>query len=177
VVVSAAQVVPAAPAPFASIRNQIATDWIAGQAIIRAKAAASAISAKAAGGLSMADAIKQSGLTLPVRPMLARRLQISQANPEAIPALRALFGQAIGKSQIAPDTKGRGFFVIKTTKITPGNALMAMSVISQMRNELQQTTADDYARQFVGAIREDIKVRRNEAAVRIVKQQIFSTAN
>lgn len=177
VVVSATQVVPAAPAPFASIRNQIATDWIASQAIIRAKAAASAISAKAAGGLSMADAIKQSGLTLPVRPMLARRLQVSQANPEAIPALRALFGQAIGKSQIAPDTKGRGFFVIKTTKITPGNALMAMSVISQMRNELQQTTADDYARQFVGAIREDIKVRRNEAAIRTVKQQIFSTAN
>jgi len=177
VVVSASQVVAAAPAPFASIRERIATDWIAGQAIIKAKAAASAIAAKASHGLSLADAVKQSGLNLPVRPLVARRLQIAQANPEAVPALRALFSMTVGKSQMAPDSKGRGFFVVKTNKIIAGNPLMAVGVIAQMRNELQQTMSDDYARQFVSAIREDIKVRRNEEAIRAVKQQIFTSAN
>jgi peptidyl-prolyl cis-trans isomerase D len=177
VVVSAAQVVPAAPAPFASIRDKIANDWIAGQAIVRARAAATAIAAKASRGLSLADAVKQSGVNLPVRPLVARRLEIAQANPEAIPALRALFSLASGKSQMAPDTQGRGFFVVKTNKITPGNPLLAMGVIRQMRNELQQTMSDDYARQFVSAIREDIKVRRNEDAIKAVKQQIFTSAN
>jgi peptidyl-prolyl cis-trans isomerase D len=177
VVVSASQVVPAAPAPFASIRDRIANDWIASQAIVRAKAAATAIAAKASRGLSLTEAVKQSGINLPVRPLVARRLQIAQANPEAIPALRALFSMTAGKSQMAPDSQGRGFFVVKTNKITPGNALMAMGVIAQMRNELQQTMSDDYARQFVTAIREDIKVRRNEDAIKAVKQQIFASAN
>jgi len=177
VVVSASEVVPAAPAPFASIRDRIANDWIAGQAITRAKAAAIAIAAKASRGLSLADAVKQSGINLPVRPLVARRIAIAQANPDAIPALRALFSLTAGKSQMAPDAKGRGFFVVKTSKVTPGNALMAMGMIGQMRNELQQTMSDDYARQFVTAIRADIKVRKNEDAIKAVKQQIFSSAN
>ena len=46
-----------------------------------------------------------------------------------------------------------------------------------MRGELQQTMSDDYARQFVSAIREDIKVRRNEDAIKTVKQQIFTSTN
>jgi peptidyl-prolyl cis-trans isomerase D len=177
VMVAPAQIVPAAPAPLASIRDRVANDWVVGQAIVRAKAAATAIATKASQGMSLADAVKQGGVVLPVRPLLARRLQIAQANPEVVPALRTLFSLAAGKSRMVPDTQGRGFFIVKTIKITPGNALLQPGIIAQMRNELQQSTGDDYARQFVAAVRKDINVRRNEDAIRTLKQQIFASAN
>jgi peptidyl-prolyl cis-trans isomerase D len=88
-----------------------------------------------------------------------------------------LFSLAAGKSRMVPDTQGRGFFIVKTVKITPGNALLQPAIIAQMRNELQQSTGDDYARQFVAAVRKDINVRRNEGAIRTLKQQIFASAN
>jgi len=177
VMVAPAQVVAAAPAPLASIRDRVANDWVAGQAIVRARAAATALAAKASGGMSLADAIKQSGVALPVRPLVARRMQIGQANPEAVPALRALFTLAAGKSRMVPDSQNRGFFVVKTSKITPGNALLAPGMIAQMSSELQQATGDDYARQFVAAVRKDVNVRRNENAIKTLKQQIFVSGN
>jgi peptidyl-prolyl cis-trans isomerase D len=64
--------------------------------------------------------------------------------------------------------------VVKVNTIKPGNALLQTGLIAQMRSELQQAVADDYARQFVAAIREDVKVRRNDEAIRSVKQQITS---
>jgi len=177
VMVAPAEIVPAAPAPLASIRDRVASDWIAGQGIVRAKAAATAIAAKASRGMSLADAVKQSGVALPVRPLTARRMQIAQAPPEVMPALRVLFSQTTGKSRMVPDSQGRGFFVVKTGKVTPGSALLAPGLIAQMRNELQQSTSDDYARQFVAAIRKDVDVRRNEDAIRTLKKQIFTAAN
>jgi peptidyl-prolyl cis-trans isomerase D len=177
VMVAPAQVVPAAPAPLASIRERVTSDWVIGEAIVRARAAATAIAAKASRGMSLADAIKQSGVELPVRPLAVRRLQIAQASPEGIPALRTLFSQPAGKSRMVPDSQNRGFFVVKTLKITPGNALFAPGIIAQMRNELQQATGDDYAREFVTAVRKDVKVRRNEDAIKTLKQQIFTSAN
>ena len=177
VMVAPAEIVPTAPAPLASIRERVASDWVVGEAIVRAKAAATAIAAKASRGMSLADAIKQSGIALPVRPLAVRRLQIAQAGPEAIPALRTLFSQPAGTSRMVPDSQNRGFFVVKTIKITPGNALFAPGIIAQMRNELQQATGDDYAREFVTAVRKDVKVRRNEDAIKILKQQIFTSGN
>src|SRR5207253_3064149 len=68
--VSPAEVVGAAPAPLASIRDRVADDWVNGQAYIRARATATSIAAKASRGISLADAIKQAGVALPpVRPL------------------------------------------------------------------------------------------------------------
>ena len=177
VMVAPTEIMQAAPAPLASILERVTNDWVVGQAIIRAKAAATAIASKASQGMSLADAVKQSGVNLPIRPLIARRLEIGQANPEALPALRSLFSLAEGKSKMVPDTQGRGFFVVKTNKITPGNVLLALGMIGQMRNELKQATGDDYARQFVTAVRADVKVRRNEAAIKTAKQQMVANSN
>src|SRR5206468_9291339 len=73
-VVSPAQIVPAAPAPLASIRAQVATDWINDQAMSRARAAAKQVADKSSGGMSVADALKGLGVAIPPpRPVSARR--------------------------------------------------------------------------------------------------------
>jgi len=175
--VSPSEVVAAAPEPLAKIRDRVVGDWTAAQGLVRARAAAAAIAAKSSRGMSLSDAVKQSGAVIPIQPLKARRLQIAQANPEVVPALRTLFSLPAGKARMVSDTQGRGFFVVKVDKINPANALAAIPLIGQMRSELQQATSDDYARQFVAAIREDIKVRRNEGAIRALKQRFATSGN
>ena len=177
ILVSPSEVVAAAPEPLAKIRDRVAGDWSAAEGLARAKAAATAIAARTSQGVSLTDAVKQSGAALPVRPLKARRVQIAQANPEVVPALRTLFSLTAGKARMVTDTQGRGFFVVKVDKIIPANALAALPLIGQMRGELQQATSDDYAREFVAAIREDMKVRRNDSAIRALKQRFASAGS
>jgi peptidyl-prolyl cis-trans isomerase D len=175
--VSPGQVVAAAPAPFASIRDQIAADWLNDQAFQRARAAATAIAAKASQGVSLADAVKQSGVALPpVRPIAARRIQLANAQGQVPAPLRLLFTLTAGKSRVAPEP-GRGFYVVKVNKIVPGNATLQPALIGQMQNELQQSVAEDYARQFVAAVRADVKTKRNETAIQAMKQRLATSGS
>jgi peptidyl-prolyl cis-trans isomerase D len=173
--VSPAQVVAAAPAPIASIRDQVASDWVNGEAYARANAAATAIAAKASRGMPLAQAIKEAGVPLPpVRPLAARRIQIATAEGPVPPPLQMLFTLGQGKSRAQPEAQGRGFFVVKVNKIVPGNALLQPGLISRMQNELADTVAQDYAAQFVAAVRADLKVKRNEKAIQAVKARLVA---
>jgi peptidyl-prolyl cis-trans isomerase D len=174
VMVSPLQVVASAPAPLASIRDRVAAEWTMGEGLVRAKKAADTLAAKASQGVSLADAVKQLGVALPVQPLKARRLQVAQANPQVVPALRTLFSIQAGKAKMVPDTERRGYFVVKVNKVLPANALAALPFVGRMRAEIQQQNSDDYARQFVAAMREDLKVRRNEKAIQSMKQRFAS---
>ena len=176
VMVSPGQVVPAAPAPLASIHDQVATDWINDQAMQRARAAATAIAAKAAQGASLVDAAKQAGVALPpVQRIAARRIQLAGANGQVPPPLRLLFTLTQGKSQMVRDPGGHGFYVVKVTKIVPGNAMIQPALISQMQNELQQSVSEDYAREFLAAVRADVKAKRNESAIHAMKTRLVAS--
>lgn len=178
VMVSPAQVVPAAPAPLASIHDQVVTAWIDYQALQRARAAATAIAAKANQGASLADAMKEAGVALPpVRPIAARRIQLAQAQGQVPPPLRLLFTLVSGKSRSIAEPTGKGFYVVKVTKITPGNALLQPALIGQMQTELQRSVAEDYAREFMAAVRADVKAKRNESAIQAMKARLASSGS
>src|SRR3954447_10312433 len=174
VMVSPAQVVPAAPAPLAKIHDQVVSDWTNDQARQRAAAVAVAIAAKASNGMSLADAVKAAGMALPpVQPLAARRIQIAQ-NGQVPAPLRLLFSLGQGKSRMAPDPGGRGFYIVKTNTIIPGNALLAPGLISRMASQLSQTVSEEYAQQFQAAVRAEMKAKRNESAIAAEKAQLIS---
>lgn len=176
VLVAPGQVVPAAPAPLDTIRNQVTSDWLNDQARRRAHEAAVAIAAKASAGASLADAVKQVGVTLPpVRPIAARRIQLAQAQGQVPPPLKLLFTLVQGKSRIAAEPTGRGYYVVKVTKVVPGNATLQPTLIAQMQNELTQGVSEEYARQFVTAVRAQMKAKRNEAAIQAMKSRLATT--
>lgn len=178
VLVSPGQVVPAAPAPLASIRDRVAADWITAEAIKRAKAAADAIAAKAAQGASLSDAAKQAGATLPgAMPLAARRIQISNANAQVPAPLRTLFQVTQGKARVVAVPGGKGFYVVKVNKVVPGNALLQPALIGRVQSDLQQAVAEDYARQFTAAIRAEAKAKRNESAIAAAKSKLASGGN
>jgi peptidyl-prolyl cis-trans isomerase D len=175
-VVSPGQVVPAAPAPLASIRDQVASDWVNDQAMQRARAAATQIATKASGNVSLADAMKSVGVALPpARPVAARRIQIADAQGNVPPALRILFTTGAGKSQMAPNPQGGGFFVVKVNKITPGNALLSPGLIGQVQGELSQAVSQDYAQQFVADLKREMKAKRNDSAIQAFKTKLVNS--
>ena len=174
--VSPAQVVPAAPAPLAKVHDQVANDWINSKATERARAVAAQIESKVEHGVPLADAMKQSGTPLPpVQPLALRRIQIATAPGPVPPAAKMLFVLGQGKSRMFPDPRGFGFFIVKVDKITPGNAMMQPALIGQMQNELQQGISDDYARQFLAAMREQLGTKRNESAIQAMKARLASS--
>jgi peptidyl-prolyl cis-trans isomerase D len=175
-VVSPSQIVPSAPAALASIRDQVASDWVNDQAMQRARTAAEQIAARASGNVSLADAIKGAGVSIPApRPVAARRIQISDAQGNIVPALRLLFATGAGKSKMAPNPQGGGFFVVKTNKITPGNALAAPSLISQVQSQLNEASSSDYAQEFLASLKREMKVKRNESAIQAFKARLVSS--
>jgi peptidyl-prolyl cis-trans isomerase D len=174
--VSPAEVITAAPAPFANIRAQIAKDWITSQATARAKAAASSIAAKASAGMSLTNAVKASGVSLPVvRPVAARRIQIATANGPVPAAMQSFFSLAQGKAAMGVAAQGPGFYVVKVDKIVPGNAMLQPGLISRMQNELQQPLSQDYAQSFLGAVRSEMKLHRNDSAIAAMKARLVSS--
>jgi peptidyl-prolyl cis-trans isomerase D len=174
--VSPAQVLPAAPAPLASVHDQVANDWIQQQAAERARSVAAAVEAKVEHGASLVDAMKAAGTPLPPpQPLKAKRIQIATAQGPVPEPLKVLFTLGPGKSRMFPDGQGRGFFIVKVDKIEPGNALLQPGLIAQMQNELQGALSDDYAREFSAALRNQLKAKRNESAIQAVKASMVSS--
>ena len=170
-----AQIVPAAPALLAAIREQVATDWINDQANQRARTAASQIAARASGNVSLADALKSAGVYLPPpQPVAARRIQIANAEGNVPPALQVLFSIGAGKSQMGANPQG-GFFVVKVNKISPGNALLSPGLISQVQTQLGQASSQDYAEQFISDLKREMKAKRNESAIEAFRARLLSS--
>lgn len=172
-VVAVDRVIEAAPAPLAEIRDRVREDWIHRKASDRARALATQIAAKVARGTPMERAMAEAGVSLPpVESLTARRIQISQANQDAIAPLRMLFSLAEGKSRMVADPRDRGFFIIKTNKITPGNATTNPLLIAQTQTEFQRAVPDELGQQMVVAMKVDQGVTRNEEAIEAAKRRI-----
>ena len=143
------EIVPAAPAPLANIRDQVTNDWINDQAMQRAQRPPPRSRRRPTGNVSLADAMK------------SRRHCYSAIAADRCPANpdRRRSGKCPAGAKILftvapagagwPQTQGGGFFVVKVNKITPGNALMSPGLIGQVQGELSQAAAQDYAQQFI----------------------------
>lgn len=174
VVVAPTRIVPAAPAPLAEIRDRVRADWINQKATERARNVASAIAQRAAKAPLQA-AVKAAPVPLPApEPIKARRLELAQFEGRVPPALGLLFSMGKGHVRAIPNQQAGGFFVVKVDEITPGNALNAPSLITQTQQQLQQSLSEEYALQFLNAIRQDVGIRRNDKAIAATKSRIVA---
>lgn len=164
--VAPANIVPTAPRRLAEIRPLVRSDYIAGESDKRAKAAAERIAAKVSSGTSLEQAVREAGVPLPSpRPLAARRIQIANAEGQIPAPMQMLFTLPEGKSRMVRDDQGRGYYVVRTDKIVPGNALLQPGIIARMQGELQEGKSDEYAREFLAAIKADVGVSTNQKAV------------
>ena len=176
--VGAEDIVGAAPAPLASIRDQVAADWKLKQARDRARNAASAIAAKVAKGAAMSEAVAAAGVRLPAPEKVAkRRIELSAFGGRVPPAMGMMFSLSEGRSRMVADPNGKGFVIVKVTKIIPGNAVLQPGLISRTQSEFQEAAAAEYAEQMTRAIQADVGVKRDDAAIAAAKTRITGGGN
>ena len=164
---------PAAPAPFAAIRDRIAADFKAKRASDRARAAATAVTNALNRGASFADALKQAGQPLPApEPLKVRRLQLQQFQGQVPPPLQMLFSLSAGKARVVAAPDGQGYFIVKLNRIVPGDASTQPALVARVQSDFNETGSRELAQQFINAAQAELGVRRDEAAIAAAKRRL-----
>ena len=167
------RVIATAPAPFATVRAQVAEDWIAKRSSDRARAVATAIAAKVARNIPLSRAVAEAGVALPnIDQFAARRIDLARMGDQVPAPVRMMFNLAQGKSRMVAAPNGQGFYILKVVKVVPGNALNQPGLIARTQAEFSEVASQEYAQQFVGAIQAELKVRRNDKAIAEAKRRL-----
>lgn len=169
-------VVPATPAPLAKIADQVRKDFVARRANDRAAAAANQVLAAVNRGTPLAEALaalKQAGVRPPEAIDLRRGAlaQFAQQGQEVPPPLRIFFTLAPGKAQRAAGPSG--IYLVKVDRIVPGNAATNPTLIAQELTSLQRSASEELALQWLTAAQKELKVSRNEDAIKAARQRIL----
>ena len=169
------RIIESAPAPFATVRAQVANDWISKQAAERARAVASAMAAKVGRNIGLEKARTEAGVALPALDHIAlRRIDLAKMKGQVPAPVRMLFSLGSGKSRMVAAPNGEGFYIIRVLRIVPGNALNQPMLIGRTQAEFGDVAGEEYAQEFVGAIQADLKVRRDENAIADAKKRLIS---
>ncbi|MGN6377230.1 MAG: SurA N-terminal domain-containing protein [Sphingomonas sp.] len=177
-VVSLAKVIPSAPQPLAKVHDQVMRDYVIDQQEQQARKIASTIVAAVNGGKSMRDAFAAAKLPLPpVQPVHATRAQIMASQQGTPPALAAMFSTPANHAKLLPAPNNAGFLVVYTETVTPGDASGKPDVVKATRQSLGQFVGNEYAQEFASAVRQQVGVTRNEAAIAKLKQELAGDAS
>jgi peptidyl-prolyl cis-trans isomerase D len=68
-----------------------------------------------------------------------------------------------------------GWFVIRLEDIEPGKLVPGDPAVAQLGRELGQLSGREYAEQFRTAVRKELEVKRNPAAIRSVRDRLAGT--
>lgn len=171
--VAVTRAVPAAVPPLASIRDRVKADLIVRRASERARAVASSIVARINAGTPPAQAFAQAQVKLPpVQTLTATRREIARSNAQVPPPMAMMFSLPRGKARLLPAPDGRGWFVVYLDRIVPGDASTEPALTKAVRTQFAEIMGEEYARQFTAAIRTELKVERNEQAVRKLRGEL-----
>jgi peptidyl-prolyl cis-trans isomerase D len=175
--VATGDVTRAAPRPLAEIRDQVAGQYRQDQAMKAARAIAQQIVNKINGGTPVGTAIAQSGARLPApRPVNASRQQLSALGARVPPALSLLFAMAPKKARLTAAPEGEGWIIVYLDAIQRGDATSDKAAITGVGRELGRLSGNEYAEQFVEAVRRQIGVKKNDAAIARVRSELAGGA-
>ncbi|KQN40374.1 hypothetical protein ASG37_00750 [Sphingomonas sp. Leaf407] len=175
--VATGDITRAAPRPLTEIREQVAGQYRQDQAMKAARAVAQAILTKVNGGTPLSAAVAQAGVRLPApRPVTASRQQLAQLGGQVPPALSLLFAMAPKKARITAAPDGTGWLVVYLDGIQRGDASADKAAIAGVGRELGQIGGNEYAEQFVEAVKREVGVKRNDAAIARVRGELAGGA-
>ncbi|MEN9288479.1 MAG: hypothetical protein RL317_102 [Pseudomonadota bacterium] len=160
------RIIAAAPRPLADIRARVTADFIAERASKSARRAAELALGKANAGAGLAG----SGGT--VRSLSARRADFLKAQIAPSPDVQQLFDLRVGKARLVPSADRQGWVVVKLERIEPGNLAEDPSLIAAMQSQLSNAIGREYTEQFATAVKKEMKVKRNEEAIRGLRKNL-----
>lgn len=171
------KIIPAAPRPLASVRDQVVAEARLDAASRAAKKAADAIVAKINAGTPMAQAVAGAGLKLPQpEPAGGKRLEIARAGAKVPPPLALMFTMPQKRAKVLEIPNGQGWFIVYLDKIDRGNTTLEPGLIQATQQQLSRVVGDEYAAQFVTALKVQVGAKRDNAAIDAVKRSLLGGA-
>ncbi len=167
-----AEIVPATPAPLAEIGDRVGIDYATAQGSDLAKKAAQTIVAAIAKGTAMNAAITAASPALPqAQPVNLSREQL-MSQQRVPPPLALLFSMAKNSVKQLEAPGKQGWFVVwlKDILLPPTNDNDPM--VAQMRDQLGPVLGQEYEWQFARAVRAQLAVSQNDAAVKALRDQL-----
>jgi peptidyl-prolyl cis-trans isomerase D len=174
VIFEVARIEEASAPPLAQVRDQAIAGWKRAQGAGLAKAAAERIAAKVRGGTPLAAALaaenkpglERETVDLERRELLARR------QGRLPPPLVLLFSMAEGTVKPLEAPRDMGWYVVNLEAITTAPLDNEAELVAQTRQSLASTLSEEYRRQATAAMRKEVGVTRNDAAIAAVRRQL-----
>lgn len=167
------QVTPSAVAPLAEIRPDVVAAWRLSEGSRLAKAAADRIAAKVARGTAYAAAVAAERPGLPAADAInLSREELAARRERVEPPLALLFSMAQGTAKPLQAPRNEGWFVVDLDRIELGTLAPGDPLAAQARSELATTLSSELTQQAVAAIRKEVGVETNRAAIDAVRKQL-----
>ncbi len=172
-------IVESAAPPLAQISERVKTDFARAQAAKLAQKAAQRILAKVRGNTTLAAALAAEktpsnkpipapdAVTLERRELLARR-----AGQNVPPALVLLFSMAEGTVKLLEAPNNQGWILVDLEEIESKTLEPGDPILAQAREQLAPTLSSEYSAQLTKAMREELDVEKNAAAIDAVRARL-----
>lgn len=164
------EVEQAAIAPFEQVRQRVVADLVRKTAYDKAKATADDIVAKVKAGADLDKALADARMP-PAQRGSGRRLDISR-NEQVPPPLALMFTLPKDGIRALPADSGEGLFIVKVDEIKAGDLQKAPGLLDATRDQFGRVVGDEYAAQFVAAIRKEVGVTVNDKAVAALRERL-----
>jgi len=171
------RIVAAAPRPLAQIRAQVLRDYLVEKALQKARTVATQVIAKVEKGMPMQQALTEAGVTKgpPPKPFDFKRADVLR--PNIAPYLQMAFRMAPGKAKLVEGTNREGYYVVHLAQVEEHSAAGDQAAIQRVRGDIAPQVGPEYARQFIAAIRNDVKVTRNDKALAQLRADLSRTGS
>ncbi len=167
------RIIAAAPRPLAQIKAQVVAEFERDRAAKQARTIADAVIAKVAKGVPLAQALRETGVTLPApQPIGGRRRDLAQGGQRVPPPLALMFSMKEKSAKRLEAPANQGWYIVWLDKIIPGDVKSEPNLIPQLQAEFSRLVGEEYAAQFTGAIKAETGVKRNPGAEAKLKREL-----
>ena len=171
------KIIPAAPRPLNEIRDAVIADLQAQKGAKAARVAADAIAAAINSGMPLAQAMGKAGVALPApQPAGGRRIDLARSQTPVPPPLELLFAIAQKHARTLEMPQGQGWYIVYLDTIEAGDLTKAPGIVDATRQQFGRVFGDEYARQFSNAVKAEVGVTRNAAAIATLKRSLTGSA-
>ena len=170
-IIEVVKLVPATPAPMASVRPQLIAGWLADARSAAVKKLAEAIVAEVEKGSTLAAALSARRLP-PPQPVSGRRLDAMQ-NPQISAPEQLFLSLPKGGIRAAPAGPMGGYIIVQVTGVTPGDLAAFPGLTSAMAEQFKTMAPEELAADFARAVEREVGAKRNPNAVAAVTRRII----
>ena len=168
-----AQIQPSAAPPLAEVKQQVVAEFQLAKGAAAARAAALKVEALVKKGSDLGSALASLGLPLPpVDQVNLPREQVQQMGQQTPPPLAMLFALAKGQVKLMGAPRNRGWYVVRVTDVIPGKVEANDPRLPQFEQTVARVAAQEYSQQLRAAMRGEVGVKRNEAAINALKTRL-----